>query len=202
MMQVGNCVVGTELLEENFLCDLDSCKGHCCVEGEAGAPLEKGEAELIAKYYPQFKNNLRDEAIQEIEKFGFSVIDPHDGEPVTPLLKGAECVYTIFENGIAKCGIEKEFLKGTIPFRKPISCHLYPIRVKKLTDDMDALNYHFWSVCDPARKLGCKKKVKAYMFLEEALVRKYGREWYNELLETVEAYKKEMEFSERSEEDE
>ena len=201
MMQVGNCIVGTELLEEDFLCNLDTCKGHCCVEGESGAPLEEGEAELIEKYYPKFKRYLREESIKEIEKTGFTVIDKRDGEPVTPLLKGKECVYAIFEHGIAKCGIEKAYLKDEILFRKPISCHLYPVRIKKLADDMDALNYHFWNVCDPARKYGSKKNVKAYEFLEEALVRKYGREWYNELIETAEAYKKEMEQSEMDSED-
>ncbi|MFC2151314.1 DUF3109 family protein [Bacteroidota bacterium] len=199
MMQVGNCIVGTELLEEDFLCNLDSCKGHCCVEGEAGAPLEAYEAELIEKYYPKFKKYLRDESIREIEKVGFSVIDKRDGEPVTPLLNGKECAYTIFEHGIAKCGIEKAFLKGKTSFQKPISCHLYPIRIKKLGDDMDALNYHFWNVCDPARKYGCKKKVKAYEFLKEALVRKYGEDWYVELLETADAYKKEINQYEQSE---
>ena len=199
MMQVGNCIVGTELLEEDFLCNLDSCKGHCCVEGEAGAPLEGNEAELIEKYYPKFEKYLRDESIKEIKKVGYSVIDKRDGEPVTPLLKGKECVYTVFEHGIAKCGIEKAFLKNKIPFRKPISCHLYPIRIKKMSDDMDALNYHFWNVCDPARKYGCKKKVKAYAFLKDALTRKYGKEWYDELIETVEAYKMEIEQSEKSE---
>ena len=111
MMQVGNCIVGTELLEEFFLCNLDSCKGHCCVEGEAGAPLEKEEVELIEKYYPKFERYLREESIKEIKKHGYTVIDKRDGEPVTPLRKGKECVYTIFENGIAKCGIEKAFLK-------------------------------------------------------------------------------------------
>lgn len=199
MMQVGNCIVGTELLEEDFLCNLDSCKGHCCVEGEAGAPLEEEEVELIEKYYPKFEKYLREESIKEIKKHGYTVIDKRDGEPVTPLRKGKECVYTIFDNGIAKCGIEKAYLKGKIPFRKPISCHLYPIRIKKLGDNLEALNYHFWNVCDPARKYGCKKKVKAYEFLEEALVRRYGREWYNELLEVVEAYKKEMNYSENNE---
>lgn len=197
MMQVGNCIVGTELLEEDFLCNLDSCKGHCCVEGEAGAPLEEGEAEQIEKYYPIFKKYLREEAIKEIEKLGYSVIDKRDGEPVTPLRKGKECVYTIFEHGIAKCGIEKAYLNGKIPFRKPVSCHLYPIRIKKLGDGMDALNYHFWHVCDPARKYGCKKKVKAYAFLKDALTRKYGEDWYNELLEVVEAYNKEIVASEK-----
>ncbi len=200
MMQVGNCIVGTELLEEHFLCNLDSCKGHCCVEGEAGAPLEHEEVELIEKYYPKFERYLRDEAIKEIKKNGYTVIDKRDGEPVTPLRKGKECVYTIFENGIAKCGIEKAFLAGKIPFRKPISCHLYPIRVKKISDELDALNYHFWHVCDPARKFGAKKKVKAYIFLEDALVRKYGREWYNELLEVVDAYQKEIAESEKEDE--
>ena len=192
MMQVGNCVVSTELLDEMFLCDLDKCKGHCCVEGEAGAPLEQGEEKLIEESYPLFKKYLRPESVEAIEKYGFSTHD-RDGELVTPLLNGNECVYTIFEDGIAKCGIEKAFLDKKIKFRKPISCHLYPVRIKRLFDDVDALNYHFWNVCDPARDLGCQKKVYAYQFLKDALTRKYGKEWYNELVEAAEAYKKEVE---------
>ncbi len=194
MMQIGNCIVSTELLDEHFLCNLDSCKGHCCVEGESGAPLEEGEDKLIEESYPKFERYLREESVKEIKKVGFAVIDK-DKELVTPLLKGKECVYAIFEHGIAKCAIEKAYLKNKIPFRKPISCHLYPVRIKKLHENIDALNYHFWNVCDPARKYGCKKKVLAYEFLEEPLVRKYGRKWYEELKEAAEAYKKEMQQS-------
>lgn len=194
MMQIGNCIISTELLDEKFVCDLEKCKGHCCVEGESGAPLEEGEEKLIEENYSGFKSFLRPESIKAIEKIGFSVIDK-DNELVTPLLNGAECVYAIFDNGIAKCGIEKAFFKGKSKFRKPISCHLYPVRIKKLFDDVDGLNYHFWNVCDPARDLGCKKNVFTYEFLEDALVRKYGRKWYNELKKAAEAYKKELESS-------
>lgn len=196
MMQIGNCIVSTELLDEKFVCNLDKCKGHCCVEGESGAPLEDGEDEMIGKNYPGFKAYLRTESVEAIEKNGFSAIDK-DNELVTPLLNGKECVYAIFDDGIAKCGIEKAFFDKKSDFRKPMSCHLYPVRIKKLFDDVDGLNYHFWNVCDPARDLGCKKRVFTYEFLEDALVRKYGRKWYNELKEAAGAYKKEMENSEK-----
>ncbi|MDY6799947.1 MAG: DUF3109 family protein [Bacteroidota bacterium] len=195
MIQIGNCIVSTELLDEKFVCDLEKCKGHCCVEGESGAPLEPAEEKLIEDNFNGFKTFLRPESIETIKKNGFSVIDK-DNELVTPLLKGKECVYAIFENGIAKCGIEKAFFAGKSKFRKPISCHLYPVRIKKLFDDVDGLNYHFWNVCDPARDLGRKKNVFTYEFLEGALVRKYGREWYNELKEAAEAYKNEVQQSE------
>ncbi|HSH50794.1 MAG TPA: DUF3109 family protein [Bacteroidales bacterium] len=191
MIQVGNCIVSTELLDEKFVCNLNKCKGHCCVEGESGAPLEEGEDKLIEKNFNGFKSFLRPESVEAIEKNGFSLIDK-DNELVTPLLKEKECVYAIFENGIAKCGIEKAFFAGKSKFRKPISCHLYPVRIKKLFDDVDGLNYHFWNVCDPARDLGHKKNVFTYEFLEDALVRKYGRKWYNELKEAAETYKKEV----------
>ncbi|MEE4198859.1 MAG: DUF3109 family protein [Bacteroidales bacterium] len=191
MMQIGNCIVSTELLEEKFVCDLQKCKGHCCVEGESGAPLEEGEDRQIEENYPGFKPFLRPESVEALERNGFSVID-RDGELVTPLLNGQECVYAIFEEGIAGCGIEKAFFAGKSKFRKPISCHLYPVRIKKLFDEMDGLNYHFWNVCDPARELGDQKNVFTFEFLEDALVRKYGREWYNELKEAAEAYKKEL----------
>ncbi|MEA2105882.1 MAG: DUF3109 family protein [Bacteroidota bacterium] len=195
MIQIGNCIVSTELLDEKFVCDLEKCKGHCCVEGESGAPLEQGEEKLIEDNFKGFKTFLRPASIEAIEKNGFSVIDK-DNELVTPLLNGKECVYAIFENGIAKCGIEKAFFAGKSKFRKPISCHLYPVRIKKLFDDVDGLNYHYWNVCDPARDLGHKKNVFTYEFLEDALVRKYGRDWYNELKEAAEAYKNEVHQSE------
>ncbi|MGC9373935.1 MAG: DUF3109 family protein [Bacteroidales bacterium] len=195
MIQIGNCIVSTELLDEKFVCDLEKCKGHCCVEGESGAPLEPGEEKLIEENFKGFKTFLRPASIEAIEKNGFSVMDK-DNELVTPLLNGKECVYAIFENGIAKCGIEKAFFAGKSKFRKPISCHLYPVRIKKLFDDVDGLNYHFWNVCDPARDLGQKKNVFAYEFLKDALVRKYGQDWYNELKEAAEAYKNEVHQSE------
>jgi hypothetical protein len=194
MLQIGDKVVSLELLEEKFICDLDQCKGQCCVDGESGAPLEEGEKELIEKNYPVFKKYLRKESIESIEKQGYTVID-RDGETVTPLLDGEECVYAIFENGIAKCAIEKAYFDKKITFRKPISCHLYPIRLKNLYDNIEAVNYHKWSVCEPARELGCKKNVVVYKFLKDALVRRYGIDWYNELDEVAEIYLKEKKQS-------
>jgi hypothetical protein len=190
MLQIGDKVVSLELLEEKFICDLDQCKGQCCVDGESGAPLEEGEKELIEKNYPLIKEYLRKESIKSIEKQGFTVID-RDGETVTPLLDGEECVYAIFEDGIAKCAIEKAYFDKKITFRKPISCHLYPIRLKNLYDNIEAVNYHKWSVCEPARELGCKKNVVVYKFLKDALVRRYGFDWYNELDEVARIYLKE-----------
>jgi hypothetical protein len=194
MLQIGDKVVSLELLEEKFICDLDQCKGQCCVDGESGAPLEEGEKELIEKNYPVFKKYLRKESIESIEKQGFTVVD-RDGETVTPLLNEEECVYVIFENGIAKCAIEKAYFDKKITFRKPISCHLYPIRLKNLYDNIEAVNYHKWSVCEPARELGCKKNVVVYKFLKDALVRRYGIDWYNELDEVAEIYLKEKKQS-------
>jgi len=187
MLQIGNTVVSLELLEEKFVCDLEKCQGYCCVEGESGAPLEDGEKELIEKNYQNFKKYLRKESCESIERQGFAVTD-RDGDLVTPLLNGEECVYTIFEKGIAKCGIEKAFFEKKIFFRKPISCHLYPIRLKNLYDNVDAVNYHRWGVCEPACELGSKKNVRVYEFLKDALIRKYGEDWYNELNEVAKAY--------------
>lgn len=187
MLQIGNTVVSLELLEEKFICDLEKCQGYCCVDGESGAPLEDGEKELIEKNYPRFKKYLREESCESIEKQGFAVTD-RDGDLVTPLLDGEECVYTIFENDIAKCGIEKAYFEKKISFRKPISCHLYPIRLKNLYDKVDAVNYHQWSVCEAARELGCEKNIRVYEFLKDALIRKYGENWYNELNDVAQAY--------------
>lgn len=190
MLQIGDRVVSLELLEEMFVCDLDKCKGQCCVDGESGAPLEDGEKELIEKNYPIFKKYLRTESVESVEKQGFAVVD-RDGELVTPLLNGEECVYTIFEDGIAKCAIEKAYFEKKIKFRKPISCHLYPVRLKNLYDNIEAVNYHKWSVCEPARELGCKKNVLVYKSLKDALIRKYGKDWYEELDEVAQLYLKE-----------
>ena len=189
MLQIGDSVVSLELLEERFFCDLEKCQGYCCVEGESGAPLEEGEKELIEKSYTIFKHYLRKESCDSIEKQGFAVTDS-DGDLVTPLLNGAECVYTIFENGIAKCGIEKAYFEKKITFRKPLSCHLYPVRLKNLYANVEAVNYHRWGVCDPARELGCKKNIRVYEFLKDALIRKYGKDWYDELDEVAKAYLK------------
>ena len=190
MIEIGKTLISTELLEEHFVCDLNKCKGECCIAGDYGAPLDKSELKEIDKYYPIVKPLLQKKGIKSIEEQGLYVKDD-EGEWVTPLInENEECAYTIFEDGIAKCAFEKAYYDGQIPWKKPISCHLYPVRIKKLKN-YDALNYDRWDVCAPACKLGKSLKVPVYQFLKESLTRKYGEEWYNELTVAAEMWKEE-----------
>jgi hypothetical protein len=190
MIEIGKTLISTELLEEHFVCDLNKCKGECCIAGDYGAPLDKSELKEIDKYYPIVKPLLQKKGIKSIEEQGLYVKDD-EGEWVTPLInENEECAYTIFEDGIAKCAFEKAYYDGQIPWKKPISCHLYPVRIKKLKN-YDALNYDRWDVCAPACKLGKSLKVPVYQFLKESLTRKYGEEWYNELTLAAEMWKEE-----------
>jgi hypothetical protein len=190
MIEIGKTLISTELLEEHFVCDLNKCKGECCIAGDYGAPLDKSELKEIDKYYPIVKPLLQKKGIKSIEEQGLYVKDD-EGEWVTPLInENEECAYTIFEDGIAKCAFEKAYYDGQIPWKKPISCHLYPVRIKKLKN-YDALNYDRWDVCAPACKLGKSLKVPVYQFLKESLTRKYGEEWYKELTLAAEMWKEE-----------
>jgi hypothetical protein len=192
MIEIGKTLISTELLEEHFVCDLNKCKGECCIAGDYGAPLDKSELKEIDKYYPIVKPLLQKKGIKSIEEQGLYVKDD-EGEWVTPLInENEECAYTIFEDGIAKCAFEKAYYDGQIPWKKPISCHLYPVRIKKLKN-YDALNYDRWDVCAPACKLGKSLKVPVYQFLKESLTRKYGEEWYKELTLAAEMWKEEKE---------
>jgi hypothetical protein len=173
-------LISEDLFEKRFVCDLNACKGACCVEGSSGAPLEADEAELIKQLWPKIKPFIPEPGQQAVAEFGTSVVD-EDGDLVTPLVDGVrECAFTVFENGIALCGIEKAWKAGKIPFRKPISCHLYPIRVARLKFH-DGLNYHRWPICKPACTSGAKLDVPVFRFLKDALVRAYGQVWYDEL---------------------
>ncbi len=190
MIEIGKTLISTELLEEHFVCDLNKCKGECCIAGDYGAPLDKSELKEIEKYYPIVKPLLQNRAIKSIEEQGLYVKDD-EGDWVTPLInEKEECAFTIFEDGIAKCSFEKAYNNGQIPWKKPISCHLYPVRIKKLKN-YDALNYDRWDVCAPACKLGKSLKVPVFQFLKESLTRKYGEEWYNELTIAAEMWKEE-----------
>jgi hypothetical protein len=180
MIAIDNTVVSEDLLEKKFVCDLTRCKGACCVEGESGAPLEESELKQLEKVYPIIKDTLTKEGRESIEEQGLYVIDD-EGDIVTPLVGGyRECAYTIFEKGVAKCSIEKAFFEGKTKFRKPISCHLYPVRITKYKA-YDAVNYEKWSICKPACKLGAELKVPVYVFLKDPLIRKYGKDWYKQL---------------------
>jgi hypothetical protein len=181
-------LISEDLFEKKFVCDLNACKGQCCVAGESGAPLEKAEAVLLEELWEKFKPYIPEAGHRAVEQYGTSTIDD-DGDLVTPLVEGRkECAYTIFENGIALCGIEKAWKAGAIPFRKPISCHLYPIRVAKLKFH-DGLNYHQWPICKPACSCGAKLDVPVFRFLKDALIRQYGQEWYDELELIYQAWK-------------
>lgn len=190
MFQINNTLVSKDILEEAFVCDLKACKGACCVLGDAGAPLEIEELIEIEDCLVEVKPYLNEKSLKTLNELGPYEKDV-DGEFVTTLNNGEECVFTIFdEKGNAACGIEKAYLDGKVSFQKPISCHLYPIRVKQLKY-YDALNYHKWQICSAACELGNSLKVKVYEFAKTPLIRKYGEEWYNDLVQVEKLLKKE-----------
>jgi Protein of unknown function (DUF3109) len=180
MLQIDDTIISLDVLDECFVCDLSSCKGICCIEGDAGAPLEEAEVEKLNEILPIIWDDLTDKSKKVIQQQGVSYID-EDGEPVTSIVDGKECVFTYTdENGVCKCAIEKAHREGKIDFYKPISCHLYPIRLQKY-EEFTAVNYHRWKVCDCARTLGGSLKVPVYKFLKEPLIRRFGSEWYEQL---------------------
>jgi hypothetical protein len=187
MLQIGEKVISLDLLEESFVCDLEKCKGACCIQGDAGAPLLIEELTVLREIYPVIMPYLRPESIEAIEIQGTHVIDENDGEPVTPLLNDKECVYAVFDRGIAFCGIEKAWTDGRTAFRKPVSCHLYPIRVRE-HENFTAVNYDRWPVCKPAISNGEKLNVPVYVFCRESVIRKFGKDFYNELEIAAESF--------------
>ena len=189
MIKIGGTLVTLDLLEENFTCDLKKCRGACCVLGNSGAPLLDHEVARLQNIYDNIKAYLRPEARKAIEKNGIYYIDA-DGEPVTQLNNGKECVFTVFEKGIARCGIEKAFEEGKVDFRKPLSCHLYPVRIRKYKD-FDAVNYDKWIICKPAVRLGNRLQSPVYRFVEQSLIRRFGKAWFSELSEAAEKYQAE-----------
>lgn len=180
MVQIDDKIVSIEVFSKKFICDLPKCLGSCCVYGDAGAPMEDDEVELLKKEMPNIIPYMRQEGIEAIEKQGIPVIDD-DGDKVTALINDGECAYVVFENGISFCAIEKAWQDKKTSFRKPISCHLYPIRIKKFSN-FEALNYDKWDICKPARELGHKEGVPVYKFLKEPLIRKYGQAFYDEMV--------------------
>lgn len=188
MFKIGDTLISEEILSEEFVCNLSKCKGICCVEGDSGAPLNKEELNILDDIYEDIKPYLRKEGIEAIERKGKYEKDI-DGEWVTPLVDNRECAYLIYEeNGISKCGIEKAYEDGAVNFKKPISCHLYPIRLKEYRK-FTAVNYDVWDICSDACTLGKELKVNVAHFLKDALIRKFGQEWYNELMIIDQEYK-------------
>jgi len=188
MFAIGKTIVSEEILQKEFVCNLSACKGACCVDGDAGAPLEEDEALILKEIFPKIKSFLRKEAIATIEEQGTHVIG-EDGGLETPLLNGAECAYIIFDGKTALCGIEQAYNQGIISWKKPVSCHLYPVRIQQYSE-FAAVNYHQWHICSDACSLGKELQVPIYQFVKEALIRKFGSEWYQELELVAEEWKK------------
>lgn len=180
MIAIGDTLISEELLTERFVCHIEACKAACCVEGDMGAPLEQPEAEILEAIFSDIAPFLSQDGIEAIENQGKWVIDAED-EYSTPTISGRECAYAVYDQqGILKCGIEQAWEAGKTTFRKPISCHLYPVRVKNHSH-FRAVNYHRWHICQPACELGKKLGVPVYQFLKEALIAKFGTEWFAEL---------------------
>ena len=184
MIEVDGVLIQEPVIEEEFVCNLSACKGACCVEGDAGAPLEMHEKTILNDIYPKIKSFLTPEGIATIETTGTSVVDA-DGDLTTPCVDGdKECAYVTMENGVSKCGIEKAYEAGVINWQKPISCHLYPIRITQYPN-FDVLQYDRWHICHEACSLGRTLHVPVYKFLKSPLIRKYGEQWYDTLEQTV-----------------
>ena len=179
MIQIEDKIISQEIFDQQFVCDLNACKGACCVEGDSGAPLLKNEAKELEKSYSIIRKYLSADGKEAIKKQGFSVIDS-DNDLTTPLVNNRECAYVFNDSGVTKCAIEKAYLEDEISFKKPISCHLYPIRITEYKE-FDAVNYESIKICSPACKLGELLKVSVFRFLKEPLIRKYGKSFYSEL---------------------
>ena len=184
MIIIDNVIVTDEFLNARFCCQLARCKGECCVAGDAGAPLEPEEVGVIEENIEEIKPYMRPEGIEAVEQNDVYDYDD-EGNMVTQLVNNEECAFVYFhENGTALCAIEKAYNEGKIDFWKPISCHLYPIRLVE-KDGFIYINYHEWSVCVPAKRHGEKEGIALYKFLRQPLIRRFGEDWYNRLIEQI-----------------
>lgn len=189
IVEIDDKLISTEIFERKFVCDLTACKGACCVEGDNGAPLTLEEVDILEEIYDAVKPFMREEGIAAVEKTGVFYMDEWN-EPATTLVDNQECAFVYFdEKGITKCAIEQAHLAGKVDWKKPISCHLYPIRVSKLTNNV-ALNYDEWNICKPACACGEQLNVPVYKFLKEPIIRAFGEEFYDDM-EKVDALLKE-----------
>ena len=186
MVEIDGKLISEDIFDKRFVCDLQACKGACCIEGDEGAPLEFEEVDVLEENLDEIKPYMRPEGIAAVEESGVFYMDV-DNEPVTTLVNGKECAFVFFdEQGITKCAIEKAHAEGKLSFKKPISCHLYPIRTKQLTE-FEAVNYNEWPICAPACDCGRNLDVKVYRFLKEPIIRKWGKGFFQQL-EATDAY--------------
>ena len=180
MVEIEDKIISDELFEKKFVCDLQKCKGGCCVEGDSGAPLRSKEIKEISKNLSIIKSEMSTKGLNAIKNNDFHNVDS-DGDKVTKLVDGKECVFVVFDkNNIAKCSIEAAYRKNKINFNKPISCHLYPVRVKKY-DSFTAVNVDSWHVCKPACECGTELNVPVFKFLKDAIVRSWGLDFFHHL---------------------
>ena len=187
MLEIRNTLVSLDLIEQFFCCDLDACLGECCIEGDAGAPISREEYDKLKEILPAVWDDLLPAAQRVIEESGVGYIDS-DGDLVTSIVDGKNCVFTCYgKNGMCYCAIEKAYREGRIDFYKPISCHLYPVRITDYPD-FSAVNYHKWKICKAAQVLGRQKGIRLYQFLAGPLTSRFGKEWYDELCAACEAY--------------
>jgi len=185
MIIIQNTVISDDVRDNFFVCNLEACKGACCVEGDLGAPLEEEELKILETEYQNIKPFLTAAGQQAIEAQGLYIKD-WEGDYSTTTINDRECAYALYdERGILKCGIEQAYLAGATSFKKPVSCHLYPIRITKY-EGFEALNYDRWGICNPACAHGANLGVRVYQFLKDPLIRKYGEEWYEELVQELE----------------
>jgi hypothetical protein len=186
MIKVGEILVSDDIKDVEFVCHLEKCKGACCVEGDLGAPLEEEELPVMNEILEKVKPYLTPAGLKAIETQGTYILD-EDGDYSTPTIEGKECAYAHYDQlGVLKCGIEQAYLDGKIGFKKPISCHLYPIRITRNKKGFEAVNYHKWNICSAACSYGKSLQVPLYKFLKEPLERKYGAPWYQELVRQIE----------------
>ncbi|WP_010523119.1 DUF3109 family protein [Aquimarina agarivorans] len=189
MFQLGKTLVSEDIIEKDFVCNLSACKGACCIDGDAGAPLNEDEVQILKDIYPKVKPFMRPEGVEAVATQGTSIITD-DNDLETPLINGADCAYVVInEKGTALCAIEEAYNQGEVDWKKPISCHLYPVRVQDYSE-FSAVNYHKWDICDDACTLGTELQVPIYKFVKEALIRKFGPDWYAELEKVATTLKK------------
>ncbi|MBI1221390.1 MAG: DUF3109 family protein [Bacteroidetes bacterium] len=189
MIAIGDTLISEDLLESYFACNLSACKGACCIEGDQGAPLLEDELSQIEKNLPAILPYLPEEQQEKIRRDGFYTYYP-DGDLGTSMMNNGACVFVTSENGILGCGMEKAFFEKKSDFHKPISCHLYPVRVKTYKE-FTSVNYNRWDICNPACHLGKEQETPLYLFVENALVRRFGQEWMDALKSTAEHLKEE-----------
>ena len=188
MIEIDGVIVSTDILTEPFACDLAQCKGICCVEGNAGAPLEAEEVDILEAEYDTYKDYMKPEGREVVEREGFMIVDS-EGDLTTPLINEAECAYSYEKNGMTLCAIERAWKEGRTSFRKPISCHLYPIREVRFSNGTVGLNYHRWNVCRGAVICGKRAGIPVYKSVKEAIVRRFGDEFYDALTQAEEYVK-------------